>query len=73
MGEILDVIKRLLSCMRDMTSKQKNIAMPVKDGVIVLIEVRSATIQSTRRTAAKERNEEAPVIRDRAAGMASQA
>ena len=37
MGEILDVMKRLLSCIRDMTSKQRNIAMPVKDGVIVLI------------------------------------
>ena len=37
MGEILHVMKRLLSCMRDMTAKQKNIAMPVKDGVIVLI------------------------------------
>ena len=52
--------------------------MPVKDGVIVLIataeakdEVRSAAIQPTRRTAAKERKEEAPVIRDRAEAMAT--
>ena len=80
MREILDVMKRLLSCMRDLTAKQKNIAMPVKDGVIVLIaaaeamdEVRSAAIQPTRRTAAKERKEEAPVIRDRAEGMATPA
>ena len=71
MGEILDVMKHLLSCMRDLTAKQKYITMPVKDGVIVLIaaaeamdEVRSAAIQRTRRTAAKERKEEAPVIRD---------
>ena len=48
--------------MRNMTSKQKNIAMPVKDGVIVLIaaaeamdKARSAAIQPTRRTVAKER------------------
>ena len=51
MGEILDVMKRLLSFMRDITSNQKNIAMPVKDREIVLTaaaeamdEVRSAAI-----------------------------
>ena len=77
MGEILHVMKRLLSCMRDMTAKQKNIAMPVKDGVIVLIaaaeamdEVRSSTIQP-HKTARKQTNEEAPVISDRAAGIAT--
>ena len=47
MGEILDVMKRLLSCMRDLTAKQKNIAMPVKDGVIVLI----ATAESMTKSA----------------------
>ena len=35
-GDILGIMRQLLSCMWDMTSKQKNIVMPVNDGIIML-------------------------------------
>ena len=64
MGDILGIMRQLLSCIRDMTSKQKNIAMSVKDGIIILTaateamdEIRPAVIQKTQgQTAANERN-----------------
>ena len=64
MGDILGIMRQLLSCMRDITSKQKNIALPVKDGIIVLTavteamdEIRTAVIQKTQgQTAANKIN-----------------
>ena len=68
MRDILGVIKCLRGCMRDMTSKYINIAMPINDGIIVLTaaveainEIRSAATKSIQGgTAADKTNEEAP-------------
>ena len=64
MGDILGIIRRLLSCIWGMPSKQKNIAKPAKDGIIILTtsteaidKIRPAAIQRTQgQMAASRRN-----------------
>ena len=64
MRYILGIMRQLLSCMQDITSKQKNIALQVKDGRIIVTaateamdETRPAVIEKTQgQTAANKRN-----------------